>query len=248
MVMGRRRAGKPIIGISCEVIKLKPYYSEFELACDYRYVRAIIRAGGIPVMLPINHVPHDVKALIDLIDGLLIIGGADIHPTFYGEKARHKIKPMYRGRTRFDINLYRMAHRQKIPILAICYGMQLLNVIYGGTLFQDIQRQVRGAKSHSSRRSPLHLVHLEEGSQLAKIFGKRDFPVHSHHHQAVKRLGHFLRAVGYSPDWIVEAIEGPPRTLAVQWHPERQERDVIQRRLFNHFIKLCRSERKRVTR
>ena len=239
MVRKWRKARKPIIGISCEVVKLKPYYSEFELACDYRYVRAIIRAGGIPVMLPINHSPREVMSLIHLIDGLLIIGGADIHPTFYGERARQKIKPMYRGRIRFDINLYRMAHRQKIPILAICYGMQLLNVIYGGTLYQDIQKQVPSAKNHRSRRNPLHMIHLEEGSQLAKIFRKRDFLVHSHHHQAVKQMGHFLHAVGYSPDWIVEAIEGPPRTLAVQWHPERQERDVVQRRLFNYFVKLC---------
>lgn len=239
MVKKRKSAGKPIIGISCEVIKLKPYYSEFELACDYRYIRAIIRAGGVPVMLPIHHDSQDIKSLIRLIDGLIIIGGADIHPTFYGEKAKHPINPMYRGRTRFDMNLYRAAHRHQIPVLAICYGMQLLNVIYGGTLYQDIQIQVRAAKNHRSKRNPLHAVHLEEGSQLAKIFRKKDFLVHSHHHQAVKRLGHFLRAVGYSPDWIVEAFEGPPRTFAVQWHPERQAKDPVQRRLFNHFIKLC---------
>lgn len=241
--MKKRRTKKPVIGISCEVVKLKPYYSEFELACDYRYVRAIIRAGGIPIMLPIHHDPRDIALLIRLIDGLVVIGGADIHPTFYGEKAAHPIKPIYRGRVRFDMNLYRLAHRHKIPVLAICYGMQLLNVIYGGTLYQDIPRQVRGAKNHRSKRNPLHPVHLEEGSQLAKIFGKKDFPVHSQHHQAVKRLGHLLRAVGYSPDWIIEAIEGPSKTLAVQWHPERQEKDSVQRRLFQYFIKMCK-ERK----
>jgi len=232
---------RPIIGITCEVIKLRPYYSEFELACDYRYVRAVIRAGGIPIMLPINHDRRDVKALAQLLDGLLIIGGADIHPSFYGEHARHKINPMYRGRTRFDMNLYQLAHRHRVPILAICYGMQLLNVIYGGTLYQDIKKQIRGARNHRSRRKPVHMVHLEEGSELVKIFGRKDFAVHSDHHQAVKRLGHFLSAVGYSPDWVVEAIEGPPRTIAVQWHPERQERDPIQSRLFKHFIQMCRA-------
>ena len=235
----KNRRRKPIIGISCEVLKLKPYFSEFELACDYRYIRAIIRAGGIPVMLPIHHDVRDVQALIHLIDGLLIIGGADIHPSFYGERARHPIKPMYRGRTRFDMNLFRLAHRKQIPVLAICYGMQLLNVIYGGTLYQDIQKQLRTAKNHRSKRNPFHMVHLEEGSALAKIFGKRDFLVHSEHHQAIKRLGHSLHAVGYSPDWLVEAIEGPRRTLAVQWHPERQERDPVQGRLFHQFIKIC---------
>ena len=243
MVRKGPKRRKPIVGISCEVIKLRPYYSEFELACDYRYIRAVVRAGGIPVMLPINHDLNDVKSLIHLLDGLLIIGGADIHPSFYGEHARHKINPMYRGRTRFDMNLYRTAHRQKVPVLAICYGMQLLNVIYGGTLYQDIRKQIRSAKNHRSKRNPMHMVHLEEGSDLVKILGKKDFLVHSEHHQAVKRLGHFLRGVGYSPDWIVEAIEGPPRTIAVQWHPERQERDLIQSRLFKYFVKSCQVRR-----
>lgn len=244
MVRRIRRKGKPLIGISCEVIKLRPYYSEFELACDYRYIRAIIRGGGIPLMLPINHDPRDIVKIVRLIDGLLIIGGADIPPTFYGERSRHKIKPMYRGRIRFDMNLYRIAQRMKLPILCICYGMQLLNVIYGGTLYQDIRKQVGGAKNHQSRRYPMHYVHLKENAELVKIFKHRAFMVHSEHHQAVKRLGHSLRAVGYSPDGIVEAIEGPPRTLAVQWHPERRDRDPIQKRLFRRFVVLCRKHKR----
>ena len=237
------KSKKPVIGISCEVIKMKPYYSEFELACDYRYVRAIIRAGGIPVMLPINHSKPNVKRLIRLIDGLVIIGDADIHPTFYSEKAAHPIKPMYRGRTRFDINLYQLAQRKKIPILAICYGMQLINVIYGGALYQDIQKQIKGTKSHRSKRQPHHVVHLYEDSELSKIFGKKDIIVHSDHHQAIKTVGSSLRAIGYSPDAVIEAIEGPPNTLAVQWHPERQERDSMQGKLFNYFVKMCRKKK-----
>lgn len=239
-----RLIGKPIIGISCEVIKLRPYYSEFELACDYHYVRSILRGGGIPLMLPINHNLRDIVKIVRLIDGLLIIGGADIPPTFYGERSRHKIKPMYRGRIRFDMRLYWIAQRMKLPILCICYGMQLLNVIYGGTLYQDIRKQVRGAKNHQSTRYPMHHVHLNAKAVLAKVFKRRDFMVHSQHHQAVKKLGHSLRAVGYSPDGIVEAIEGPPQTLAVQWHPERQDRDPIQKQLFRRFVALCRKRRK----
>ncbi|MBI4367799.1 MAG: gamma-glutamyl-gamma-aminobutyrate hydrolase family protein [Candidatus Omnitrophica bacterium] len=241
--MVRKKTAKPVIGISCEVLKLKPYFSEFELACDYRYIRAIIRAGGIPLMLPINHNLEDLRKLLLLVDGLLIIGGADIPPSFYGERERHKVKPMYRGRTRFDMNLYKMAHRMRIPVFAICYGMQLLNVIYGGTLYQDIQKQIRSAKNHQSRRSPIHTVHLEEGSMLAKLLGRKDFPVHSQHHQAVKRLGRSLRAIGYSPDWIIEALEGPRNALAVQWHPERQERDTVQRKLFAQFVRMCKGKK-----
>ena len=164
--MRKKRKRKPIIGVTCEVAKLKPYYSEFELACDYRYIRAVIRAGGLPMILPINHGHADLKQLVSSIDGLLIIGGADIHPSFYGEKVRQQIKPMYRGRTLFDINLYREAKRQQRPVLAVCYGMQLLNVIYGGTLYQDIRTEIRAAKNHESKRSPSHLVQLEPGCQL----------------------------------------------------------------------------------
>ena len=85
---------KPVIGITCEVVKLKPYYAEFELVCDYRYIRAIIRAGGLPVMLPINPLKKDIHKIFDFVDGLVIIGGADIHPSFYGDKSREKIKPI----------------------------------------------------------------------------------------------------------------------------------------------------------
>ena len=157
----RRRApglkkGKPVIGITCEVVKLKPYFAEFELVSDYRYTRAVIRAGGIPVLLPINPLKRDIPRLLDAIDGLVITGGADIHPSFYGEKSKEKVRPIYRGRTYFEMYLYKYAQKRKIPVLAICYGMQLLNVLYGGTLHQDIQSEVKGARNHRSRHNPLH--------------------------------------------------------------------------------------------
>jgi putative glutamine amidotransferase len=229
---------KPVIGICCEAHKLAPKFSQFELSCDYRYVRSVIRAGGVPILLPINGNLKDIKTLVQLINGLIIVGGNDIPPRFYQERVSQKIRPMYEGRVRFDMNLYRLAQRRKIPILAICYGMQLLNVIYGGSLYQDIQKQVPGAKSHRSKESPAHQIHLEDCA-LAKMLGRKSFLVHSSHHQAVKKIGRSLRAVGYSSDRIVEVIEGPPNTIAVQWHPERQEKDPLQRKLFNHFIKLC---------
>ena len=235
-----RRTGRPLIGVTCEVHKLRPYYSEFELVCDYQYIRAIVRAGGIPLLIPINPFKRDIGKLLQNIKGLVIVGGADIHPSFYGEPSRHKIEPMYRGRTKFDMNLYHAAKRRKLPVLAICYGTQLLNVIYGGTLCQDIPKQNLMAKNHRSKRKPMHSLHIEKGSQLARMVGKTDFLVHSEHHQAVKRLGRSLRAVGYSSDWIIEAIEGPPKTIAVQWHPERQERDPVQKKLFRSFVEMCR--------
>lgn len=238
----KRGLGKPIIGITCEVVKLKPYFSEFELTCDYRYVRAIIRSGGIPVILPLNPFPRDASRILEHIDGLVVIGGADIHPHFYGEKSRKKVKPIYRGRTYFEMWLYRAAQKKKIPILAICYGMQLLNVIYGGKLHQDIQSELKNSKNHCSKINPWHKVEVQEGSLAHKIFRKKSFMVYSKHHQAVKVPGRSLRVTAFSEDGVPEAIEGPPRTLAVQWHPECQAKDPIQRRLFRHFMSMVRHE------
>ncbi len=241
---GLKKRHKPIIGITCEVLKVRPYFSQFDLVCDYRYVRAVLRSGGIPVLLPINPFQRDVSLLMDQIDGLVITGGADIHPSFYGEKSKKKIQPIYRGRTYFEISLYRAARTKHIPILGICHGLQLLNVIHGGTLHQDIQSEVKGARDHRSKRSPLHRVDLQPGSLFHKIFRRKSFWVYSEHHQAIKLPGRFLKITAVSEDGIPEAIEGPPLTLAVQWHPERQPRDPLQRRLFNFFIRLIREAKK----
>jgi gamma-glutamyl-gamma-aminobutyrate hydrolase PuuD len=235
---GRRR---PLIGITCEVHKIRPYYSEFELTCDYRYARAIIRAGGNPFIVPINHNRTMVKSLLEEMDGLVIVGGDDINPSFYGEKSRHRMQIAYRGRVRYETMLYKMACRRRLPVLAICYGMQLLNVMYGGSLYQDIRRQVSGSMHHASKRKPIHRVKLETGSKLAQILKRNSILVHSEHHQAVKRLAHRLSVCARSKDGVVEAIEGLPNTLAVQWHPERQARDPIQKRLFSYFVKQCRA-------
>jgi putative glutamine amidotransferase len=235
---------KPVIGITCEVVKLKPYYAEFELVCDYRYIRAIIRAGGLPVLLPVNPLKRDIPKIFDFVDGLVIIGGADIHPHFYGDKSREKIKPIYRGRTYFDMRLYHAARKKKIPVLAICYGMQLLNVICGGTLHQDIPTEVKGALNHRSRRNPLHRVDIQPGSLCAKIFRKKSMMVHSEHHQSVKLPGQSLRVTAVSEDGIPEAVEGPEHTIAVQWHPERQAKDPLQTRLFKYYMRLARERLK----
>ena len=236
------RHRKPVIGITCEVYKLKPYFSEFDLHCDYRYVRAILRAGGIPILIPIIPFPHDIGQLLHHVDGIVITGGADIPSNFYGEKpARKKVDTMYRGRIYFEKSLFQAAQRRKIPIFAICYGMQLLNVIHGGTLYQDIPTEIKGAKNHRSKSNPLHRVKIMPGSILRKITRHESFLVHSEHHQAIKTPGRWINIIAFSEDGVPEAIQGPPRTLAVQWHPERQPKDPVQIRLFRYFIKLARS-------
>ena len=239
-----KKKTKPVIGITCEVVKLKPYFSEFELSCDYRYIRAILRAGGLPILLPINPLKRDIPKLLDSIDGLVITGGADIHPHFYGDKSREKMKPIYRGRTYFEIRLFEIAQKKGVPVLAICYGMQLLNVICGGTLHQDIQSEIPGARDHRSKRRPLHRVDIQEGSLCYKIFKKKSIVVHSEHHQAIKLPGRSLRVTAVSEDGIPEAIEGPPHTIAVQWHPERQPKGPLQVKLLKTFLRMVRESPK----
>jgi putative glutamine amidotransferase len=239
----QRIKGKPVIGITCEVVKLKPYFSQFELVCDYRYVRAILRAGGIPVLLPLNPFRRDIPRLMDQIDGLVIIGGADIHPSFYGEKSRQKVQPIYRGRTYFDMRLLKEAEKKRKPMLCICYGMQLLNVYHGGTLHQDIQTELKGARNHRSKKNPLHKVEVQAGSLCHKIFGKTSVSVHSEHHQAVKLPGRNIKITAVSDDGIPEAIESSSPSIAIQWHPERQPKDPYQTKLFRHFIRMIKHER-----
>lgn len=201
----KRQHRKPIIGITCEVQKLKRFYSDFELVCNYAYIRAIVRAGGLPVLLPMNHFDRDNRKLMDHIDGLVIIGGADIPPIFYGEKQSEKVAPMCRGRIYFDMALYQFAQKKKIPVLAICYGMQLLNVIYGGKLHQDIKSEVKGAHPHQGKRAVKHKVHIQEGTLCHRIFRHKSFMVISDHHQAVKIPGKSLRVTAYAEDGVAEA-------------------------------------------
>ncbi|MBU0580514.1 MAG: gamma-glutamyl-gamma-aminobutyrate hydrolase family protein [Candidatus Margulisbacteria bacterium] len=234
---------KPYIGITCEVQKLKYGFAEFELTCDYRYIQAIFDAGGLPVLIPITNQEKDLSLLLDNISGIVIVGGADIHPKFYNEKIRKEIKPAYRGRVKFEIQLYHLAEKKKIPILAICYGMQLLNVIHGGTLFQDIQSEIKGTLNHQSKRNLFHKVEVQKDTLCYKIFKECSFPVYSRHHQAIKTLGKDLKISAFAQDGIVEAIEKPPYIVGVQWHPEQQLTDPRQQRLFRYFVNQARAKK-----
>lgn len=199
------------------------------------YARAVEMAGAEPV--PIS--PGDPRPL-DGLDGLLISGGTDVNPARYAQTPGGAEGPFDDERDTLETLLLREALDRDMAVLAICRGMQLFNVVHGGTLIQHLHN----AKEHVVR-SPdpgerVHDVHVFPGTKLAEIVGDGEIPVNSRHHQAVASLGTGLRVSAVSPDGLVEALEAPEKrfAIAVQWHPEDQiASDPAQRRLFEALIR-----------
>ena len=221
--MGETRR-RPVIGVTLDseppggYSKL-PWYALRENYCD-----VVATAGGVPVALP--HEPDLVDAYLGMIDGLVVTGGAfDVDPSLFGAAERHPTVKLKERRTRFEWEITRGAIDRDVPLLGICGGQQLLNVVLGGTLIQHIPDTVRDALAHEQpnpRTEPGHDVLVEPGTLLHKITGSERLAVNSAHHQAAERVGAGIVVSGRAPDGVVEAIEDPRRRfcLGVQWHPE----------------------------
>ena len=218
---------------------------------DLAYAECIREAGGIPLHFPPLPSPDSIREALSVTDGLVLTGGADIHPSFYGEEISAPIFLSPDQRTEFDLSLFRAGLQDGKAILAICHGMQIMNVALGGTLYQDIPTQLprtiphRGEKDASSTR---HGVEVETGSGLAQIVGHHlRFEISSSHHQAVKDLGKGLRINSRASDGIIEGIEMPghPRVVGVQWHPEKDPQSETTRLLFAALMEIARPRRER---
>jgi putative glutamine amidotransferase len=191
------------------------------------YCRAVEMAGGVPVILP---APDDVRllrSLYDLLDGLLLAGGNDVHPSHYGEDPSPRLGAVDVPRDRMEGALVAWALEDRLPVLAVCRGLQALNVFAGGSLYQDIAAQVPGAIKHDYFRSRprtwlAHHVEFEPTSRLASITQALRLEVNSLHHQSVKRVAPEFRVTARAGDGVVEAIErvNGHFALGVQWHPE----------------------------
>jgi putative glutamine amidotransferase len=211
---------RPLVGITIGYSK-EPEF--FTLRDDY--VRAVEKAGGLPVVLAPGR-PEDAAELLSRLDGLLLTGGADVDPVLYGEEAHETVTRVIPERDAFEIALCRGALRADQPLLAICRGHQVLNVATGGTLIQDIPSQVSGAFDHDPDRErweTVHEVRILPRTRLREILGAETIAVNSFHHQAVRELGQGLVVSATSTvDGVIEGIEAPDRRLAVgvQWHPE----------------------------
>jgi putative glutamine amidotransferase len=187
------------------------------------YVDAVLDAGGLPILLP--HGGEAAAAYLALLDGLVVTGGAfDVPPELYGEVRREACGPTKPERTRFEKALLEAALAARLPVLGVCGGMQLLNVVRGGTLYQDLVADagLRGHEQPPPKDVPSHEAIVEPGTHLASLVGEGPIQVNSTHHQAIREPGAGVRVSARAPDGIAEAIELPelPFALGVQWHPE----------------------------
>jgi putative glutamine amidotransferase len=236
---------KPVIGIAPDFTGThqEPGKSEATILIRNRYVAAIEAAGGIPLILPIVTNRALCKAVLDQLDGLLLTGsGPDIDPRRYGERKRFAFKVMSAARTDSEYALVAEARKRDIPVLGICGGMQLMNVALGGTLIQDIDKQVVHPLSHrlpGPASTVSHEVRIKPGTRLSAIVGRSSIRVNSSHHQAVKALSRALRVSASAPDGVIEALEDPRRRffIGVQWHPEYlYGRHAVHRAIFRALI------------
>jgi putative glutamine amidotransferase len=195
------------------------------------YVRALLAAGGVPLILSPLMGASLAGSVLDGCDGLLLTGGEDIHPSWYGADPSPLLSPPSRERDLFELALFAVARQRELPILGICRGIQLVNVALGGTLFQDLPSERPGAVDHSppgARDSRIHSVRIEPGSRAAAALETTSVTVNSVHHQAIKDLAPGLVATGWTSDGLIEVAESSPGTpwlLAVQWHPEEMHAD-----------------------
>lgn len=205
------------------------------LKLKYHYISAVERTGAIPLLLPpsmsyfekINRIPGP-RSVQNLISGLIISGGGDIPPEYYGEKPEtDSLRPVSTNRIDFELKILEKFIELEKPVLGICYGMQLINVFFGGSLYQDI-------KGH---REGYHEVTIQDNS----LIPPGTYRVNSSHHQAIKQKDRGIKVLGFSSDGIIEAITHIDHKwlFGIQWHPERMD-DPSSRRIFENFVTICR--------
>ena len=211
----------PIIGIASDYRASGSGEARFRIGAEY--FDAVASAGATPLLLPPVSDPAEIEEQMRRIDGLLIPGGLDTPPSHYGQRPHPATRPVHPKRDDHDFACLEVAFRLKKPVLGICYGMQLLNVVSGGTLIQDLPPPGPTTEQHrrEGKRS-MHSVTVVPQTRLHKILGCDRLQVNSSHHQAIDRLGDGLNVSARSDDGIIEAIEttGSCFILGVQWHPE----------------------------
>lgn len=225
----------PLIGITCswQEEKMSHYSSGY-------YIRAVAAAGGIPLLIPSQDAAN-APGIYEGIDGLLLAGGPDLDPYYFGEEPLVGMGEITPLRDELELALCRLALQGPKPVLGICRGIQVLNVAAGGTLYQDLADFTKQMHSQKAPRwYPTHEVEILEESTLFSLAGAKSYRVNSFHHQGLKKLGQGLKAVAWSRDGLIEAVEAedPSRSiLGVQWHPEgTYDKDQLSFNLFSYLV------------
>lgn len=234
--MGERR---PRIGIT---MRLELETNRFYLSRYYS--EAVEAAGGAPVHISLIPQPEYINAVLEQLDGILLPGSdSDVDPLRYNREPHTRLGAVHPLKDATDALVLAELERREMPLFAICFGMQILNVVRGGTLIQDIESQMPEAIKHQQgapRERQSHRVRLLEGSLLSELAGRESALVNSHHHQAIETVGSDLVATAWTADGLVEALEDPRAerfALAVQWHPEiAWESDDFSKALFARFV------------
>ncbi|WP_339064673.1 gamma-glutamyl-gamma-aminobutyrate hydrolase family protein [Fusobacterium animalis] len=234
---------RPIIGISSSVIvdEAGSFAGYKRAYVNKDYVDAVVRAGGVPLIIPFTTDKEVIISQAQLIDGLILSGGHDISPYNYGQEPSQKIGETFPERDTYEIILLEESKKRNIPILGICRGFQLINVAAGGTLYQDLSLIPGNILKHNQVSNPTlktHKVEIKENSFISSIFGKETM-VNSFHHQVINKVANDFIVVAKASDGVVEAIEHKTYKflVAVQWHPEMLAVNCEKaRELFSKFV------------
>jgi putative glutamine amidotransferase len=238
-----------LIGIPSRTIKDPDGNESFGVR--FTFPRAVERAGGAPVLVPLKLSDETLRTIFSQLDGLLIAGGVDVHPSEYGESVEDYCGDIDLQRDAVELQMIRWALNDKVPVFGICRGIQAMNIAAGGSLYQDIPVQLQGKLWHQHRKGDpynllTHQIDIEPDSKLARVLGEQHAQVNSLHHQSVKDVAPGFRIVARATDGIVEGIEAMNGgfALGVQFHPEWLiDDDSRMVRLFEEFVRAS-AERK----
>jgi len=233
---------RPIIGIG------------YDMACCNQndYIYSVEKAGGTPVLIPVTENFETMSSLFDQLDGLLLAGGTDINPLLYGENPKFGLGNVNPMRDEWELELLTyFIEKRNIPVFGICRGHQLINIYFGGTLYQNLEKDKPEGQLHWLTKYPSGYpgqeIDIQEKSKIYDIYQKEKIRVNSLHNQGIKKLGKGLIATAHSKDQIIEALEheSKPWIVGVQYHPELMTKEYNeQRKLFEAFIQACIAEKR----
>lgn len=237
---------KPFIGITCNYMIAE---TQMSLGQERNFVSkevidAVIEAGGVPILIPIMNREEDILDIMDSINGIILSGGHDVNPIYYGEEPTKSIGFTYTPRDLFELFIVKAAIEKDMPILGISRGQQIMTVAFGGKLYQDLGVNEKSYINHmqtSSVNDIGHYVDIKKGSKLYKIFDTERLLVNSFHHQAAKAAPKYFQVTAMSSDGIIEAMEHENKPImSVQWHPEIMiKKHPVMLKIYEEFIKWC---------